>query len=106
MLGGRGHSSVSIDPTAGGVVLMVAGSTVLGCRRLICGATGVAPGRFWSGVLVVPVLLVNAVGLGATGVALDLRWRGSESAFQSEVSSLQRGGSVPTPLQIGSYTIT
>lgn len=105
MLWAWGHATVSVVAAAGGVVLMVAGLAMLGCRRLIYEATGAAPGRFWFGVLVVPVLLVATVVLGVTGVALNLRWRASESAFQAEVSSLQRGAPVPASVKIGSYTI-
>ncbi|HEY1486290.1 MAG TPA: hypothetical protein VGF84_09305 [Micromonosporaceae bacterium] len=100
-----GHAMVSVAPAAGGMVLMAAALGVLGCRRLIYGSTGAAPARLWSGVLVVPVLLVATVVLGVSGVALDLRWHGSKSAFQAEVSSLRRGVQPSGSVRIGSYTI-
>jgi hypothetical protein len=100
-----GHPMVSVTAAAGGMVLMIVGLAVLGCRRLIYQATGTTPGRFWFGALVIPMLVVASVVLGVTGVALNLRWRGSESAFQAEVSSLRRGAQVPTSVKIGSYTI-
>jgi hypothetical protein len=100
-----GHATVSMLPAAGGAALMIAGTAVLGCRRFIYGATGAALARFWLGVSAIPVLFVATVVLGATNVALNLRWRASESAFQAEVSSLEHGAPVPSSVKIGSYTI-
>ncbi len=105
MLWASGHASVSLEPAAGGMLPVVTGLFVLGCRRWVYEATGAALGRFWSGVLAIPVLLVATVILGTSGVALNLRWRASESAFQAEVSALRRGAPVPSSVQIGSYAI-
>lgn len=100
-----GHATVSLLPAAGGIALMGVGIAILGCRRLAYGAAGTSPARFWSGVLTVPSLLVVTIVLSFSGVALNLRWTGSESAFQAEVSSLKRGAKMPSSVEIGSYTI-
>jgi hypothetical protein len=100
-----GHATVSLSPAAGGIVLMGVGLGVLGCRRLTYGAVNATPARFWSGVLTIPVLLVVTAILGASGVALNLRWSASESAFQREVSSLERGATAQSSVKIGSYVI-